>query len=464
MINKDELEAKASAFEIHTSNVQRDYVFGWLLYGFFTTSHLKDTLFLKGGNALRKGYFENTRFSADLDFGLPGDILEAVLRQEIALICVLVQERSGVEFVTDNTRVEEKFTATDAPLPDLRVFEVRIYFKDFYGKSSPIILKVSMDLTRFDRVLLPLQVVPLIHPYSDAEEAACMIRCMKLEEIIATKLKCLMQRQHAPDLFDYAYSIRLLGGQLDKPEVVRTLIRKTIFERNPAVLKEILTSIALGAFRERWAKSIVVAKQFVLDVEDAIRSLMTDIEVLFQPFPDTGYAGLVYFRAPLRVPIMEAGRTMTLLRILYKGEERLVEPYSLKYQQRRDGAQLEYFLAYKVSGGESEPGIKRFLPAGMQSIENTDMTFKPRYPIELSKAGEMPVERLLFDPNRPDRAPRRRRSHHLMASRRVYIYQCSRCGKRFTRQTRNSALRPHKDKQGSPCYGRYATYVDTRSS
>lgn len=374
------------------------------------------------------------------------------------------KEKSGVEFVTNKTRVEEKFAATDAPLPNLKVFEVRIYFKDFYGKDSPIDLKVSMDLTRFDRVLLPLQMVALIHPYSDAHEAECMIRCMKLEEIIATKLKCLMQRQHAPDLFDYAYSIKLLGGQLDKAEVARTLIRKTIFERNPAVLKEILASIALGVFRERWAKSIVVAKQIVLDVEEAIRSLMADLEVLFEPFPDNGYADFAYFRASLRVPIMDAGRTMTLLRIVYKGQERMVEPYSLKYQQRRDGAQVEYFLAYKISGGESEPGIKRFLPSGMQSITNTDTTFEPRYPIELRKAGEMPVERYLFDPNRPDRAAPLRPSHHLMASRRVYIYQCSRCGKRFTRHTRSAALRPHKDKQGSPCYGRYAIYVDTRYS
>lgn len=79
-----------------------------------------------------------------------------------------------------------------------------------------------MDITRFDRVMLPLQKVALIHPYSDAREVACEIRCMKLEEIIATKLKCLMQRQHAPDLFDYAYTIKRLGGELNKNEVVVT--------------------------------------------------------------------------------------------------------------------------------------------------------------------------------------------------------------------------------------------------
>ncbi len=57
MIGKEEIEAKAREFEINVSDVQRDYVFGWLLFGIFTASGLKSRIFLKGGNALRKGYF-----------------------------------------------------------------------------------------------------------------------------------------------------------------------------------------------------------------------------------------------------------------------------------------------------------------------------------------------------------------------------------------------------------------------
>src|SRR5216683_5955196 len=222
MIQAAEIEAKAREFEIHTSNVQRDYVFGWLLFGIFTISDLKNHIFLKGGNALRKAYFENTRFSADLDFGIPNDIRPDVLLAEINKVCAAIQDKAGVIFARDDNRVEEKFTATDAPLPDLKVYEARVYFKDFYGRSEYIKLRISMDITRFDKVLLPIQSRRLIHLYSDAEEVACDIRCMKLEEIIATKLKCLMQRQHAPDLFDDVYSIRRVGGMVDRQELVTT--------------------------------------------------------------------------------------------------------------------------------------------------------------------------------------------------------------------------------------------------
>ena len=60
MIEAKELDSKAAEFGIHVSSVQRDYVLGWLIYAIFTGTELKDVLFLKGGNALRKCYFAQT--------------------------------------------------------------------------------------------------------------------------------------------------------------------------------------------------------------------------------------------------------------------------------------------------------------------------------------------------------------------------------------------------------------------
>jgi predicted nucleotidyltransferase component of viral defense system len=215
MIDKKEIEDKAAEFEIHAANVERDYVFGWLLFGIFTVSDLRSYIFLKGGNALRKGYFANTRFSSDLDFGIPHDIAQATLLAEINKVCDFIQKKAQVVFLKEENKIKEKFPASEAPIPELRVYELRVYFQDFYGKRDDLRIRISMDVTRFDKVLLNIQTVPLIHPYSDSAAVSCNIRCMKLEEIIATKLKCLLQRQHAPDLFDYAHSIKLLGGTLN---------------------------------------------------------------------------------------------------------------------------------------------------------------------------------------------------------------------------------------------------------
>ncbi|MGH9326152.1 MAG: nucleotidyl transferase AbiEii/AbiGii toxin family protein [Terriglobia bacterium] len=79
MITKDEIEARAAEFNLHAANVERDYVFGWLLAGIYNVSPLKDTLVLKGGNCFRKGYFPHTRFSNDLDFSSTSAIQEESL-------------------------------------------------------------------------------------------------------------------------------------------------------------------------------------------------------------------------------------------------------------------------------------------------------------------------------------------------------------------------------------------------
>lgn len=468
MITKIEIDQKAKDFEIHPSNVERDYVFGWILYGIFTISNLKDTIFLKGGNALRKGYFENTRFSKDLDFGIPGDIREEDLLVEINKVCDFIQEKANVTFINSVNKVEEKFSKLESPLPDLKVYEVNVYFKDFYGVQSNLILKVSMDLTRFDKIICPIQTVKLIHPYSDSADLDCSIRCMKLEEIVATKLKCLLQRQHAPDLFDYAYSIKLVGGTLDKTEVVSTLIKKTIFGKNPHILKDILKSTSFGYFRDYWDKTIVCAKSIMFQAEDAINLFVSDIDSIFSIYPDNGYPDFAFFGPKLRGPIMDAGRSQTILKVRYNGSDRLVEPYSLKYQQKKDGREREYFYVYNLSGGSSPPGIRMFVAENMESVENTDQKFTPREgcPIELSKSGETPENPYLFDPNRPIRSPRVHSGFGSRQSRSSfgikYIYRCATCGKKFTRSSMNGKLNPHKSKSGYSCYGGYGIYEGTK--
>lgn len=84
MIDKNEIDQKSDELGVHPSNVQRDYVFGWLLAGLFQDNNpLRDRLILKGGSAFRKAYFVNTRFSNDLDFSTQEALSEQSLREGI---------------------------------------------------------------------------------------------------------------------------------------------------------------------------------------------------------------------------------------------------------------------------------------------------------------------------------------------------------------------------------------------
>ncbi len=55
MIDRDEIDATSRLLGVHTSDVQRDYVYGWLLAGLYGDNPLmRDRLVLKGGNAFRQ--------------------------------------------------------------------------------------------------------------------------------------------------------------------------------------------------------------------------------------------------------------------------------------------------------------------------------------------------------------------------------------------------------------------------
>ena len=178
MIDRPEIERVSEEHGIHPSHVQRDYVHGWLLSQLFSAAcPLQSRLILKGGNCLRKAYFEGARYSRDLDFSTSIGIAHSDLGRELNSICLGLRERAGIEFDIGRTRVEDKRRAD----PTKTISEARLYFKDFYGNESELILAIRLDVTQFDRLHLPVQQRQLIHPYSDAQACASTIRCVKLE-------------------------------------------------------------------------------------------------------------------------------------------------------------------------------------------------------------------------------------------------------------------------------------------
>jgi Nucleotidyl transferase AbiEii toxin, Type IV TA system len=103
-------------FGIHVADVQRDYVFGWFLFGVNTATTLKDVLILKGGNCFRKAYFPNTRFSYDIDFPTTAGVDEAAVMAELNKACRFVQDQAGVIFDYGRSQIRVQKVARVQPL------------------------------------------------------------------------------------------------------------------------------------------------------------------------------------------------------------------------------------------------------------------------------------------------------------------------------------------------------------
>lgn len=458
MIGREEIESKAAELSVNPTDVERDYVNGWLLSS-IAASGLRDDLVLKGGNALRKAFFANTRYSKDLDFTAPHGIGKDRLCDELRPVCERVSQQTGVRFETDRLTVIEKNRVSAS----VEVLEVRAYFLDFYRERRAVPLRVFMDVAQYDRLLLPAVERPLIHGYSDADACAASVRCSALEEILASKLKCLLQRRHAADLFDYLRWLFFEDVAIDRAQVLRVFLKKTIYDRAPGAAYELLSNLPFKLFHQMWDRFITCPVTCPMGFDDGVRRFKAHLETLFGVLRDRHSRELSFFPAALREPIMSAGRNNHVMRIVYRGEERIIEPYSLRFKERQDGGGGEYLYTYKLSGGSTGPGVRQFVPEAIEELVELDVEFEPRFEVEVAKAGD-PVADSSFHQSRRafipgfgmtrGNATRSRRS----GSRPRHRVRCRDCGKLFYRTKHQLKLLPHTDPRGGRCYATWGEH------
>jgi predicted nucleotidyltransferase component of viral defense system len=449
MINQEELINRSEELMVHTSNIQRDYAFGWVLAGIYLASELRKYLVLKGGNCLRKAYFDTTRFSPDLDFVTTENLRDGFILAELQKVCIYAQENSGIEFILDQTIVKPKRSIDS----EIQIYEGRLYFKDFFGELSQIIIGIKLDISMLGKIFLPVQSRNIIHPYSDRSQCTVEIKCLKLEEMLASKLKCLIQRRHSSDLYDFVAATLLKPVvAVDRGEIIEAFFKMTIFRPAPHVVIELFQEFPYITFRNLWDKYLVYPIDAAIDYDNAVETIKSSIQTMFGALPIRSRSN-DFYPAKMRNIIMDAGRSQTLLKIKYQGVERLIEPYSLKYKTRMDGISREYLYAYDLSGGKSGPGIKCLIHQNIQNLENTETKFEPKYEIELAKAGEFGSERRFPHNHRNPLLGRIYQKHF------QHVIQCPICGKQFRRNTNDNKLRPHKDQYGNNCYGKIGYLV-----
>lgn len=277
MIDRDEIDARCREMDISIANVERDFVFGWLIHGLFTGTGLGDTTTLKGGNALRKAYFPLGRFSHDLDFSSPSEVDGDAVLAAFNRASEIAEANSGVKFLYDLNKVD-RYVQIDATKG---AYKIAVYFEDFAGQTGHARIRVRVDVSEFDRLQLPPKTRSLIHQYSDGHACSAQIRVVALEEALADKMRCLLQRRHASDLFDFVHGCFLTQDvEIDRGELMRTFLAKTVFSPDPAAAKQLLLTSSWETIRRFWEK-VVAPITTLFSFDEALATMREGLEQLF---------------------------------------------------------------------------------------------------------------------------------------------------------------------------------------
>ena len=177
MIDKRELLDKSRERNLTLGMIEKDYVLGWMLFGF---SKIKGLTF-KGGTALSKVYFPRLwRLSEDLDFVFEDDF--NIIAVELAEIFDRIWRSSGIKLILKAQHSN----------PDY--LQLKVQYDAVLGKNW-----IKIDVTReapIDRILSR----KLSQRYSDYP--SFKVRVETLEEIGAEKIRSLVERKKCRDYYD----------------------------------------------------------------------------------------------------------------------------------------------------------------------------------------------------------------------------------------------------------------------
>jgi predicted nucleotidyltransferase component of viral defense system len=162
--------------EVDARTVERDYVLTHVLAGICQQPDSRRMGF-KGGTALRLCYFADYRFSADLDFSL---------LDEMSVDEALSVVRSALSDVASAIGFAHLALTEDCK---------RVEYVGPLGKRRD----VKLDLAG-DELVENTSMQPLIARYPDQPNVD--VHVYTLEEIAAEKVRCVIQRLQARDLFD----------------------------------------------------------------------------------------------------------------------------------------------------------------------------------------------------------------------------------------------------------------------
>ncbi len=466
MIDRREIIERAGELSLRPEVVEKDYVLGWVLAGIASNAEIGNAWAFKGGTCLKKVHFETYRFSEDLDFTLDDvrQLDEAFLRRAFTEIAAWIYEQTGIEIPAAQLRFDVYVNKRGNPSA-----EGRLYYR---GPLTPrgSLPGVRLDLTADERIVHPPVLESIDHPYSDAPQDGIRARSYPFVEVFAEKIRALGDRGSPRDLYDVVNLFRRDEARDGAAEVLATLRAKCAFKSLPvpstssleehrADLEADWSSMLshqlpeLPPFDSFWG---ALPEFFDWLEGGATRPRLAQFglargEVVLRP-PAGGFLALGLQGRPLET-IRFAAANHLCVDIDYRDETgkrstRRIEPYSLRRTQAGD---VVLHAERADGGGHRSYRVDRLLGASV-----TTQTFTPRWRIELTPGGGG----ALPTPRRPAVVLAARRVAGAGPERkRVRVYQCSACGRRFERSVASTSLRAHKSALGIDCPGRTGVLV-----
>ena len=207
MISSNIITEISKAENISWSIVEKDYFLTLLLDAVSASRFLRDNFIFKGGTALRKIYFRHYRYLEDLDFTLKIQLTEKEIREAWESAFEYLKKQYNADFRIRDFYSRKWFS------------DIKVQFTGLKGVKNTIALDILSDEIIVDTI----KEENVFNPYY---EKTFTVPVYSMEEILAEKLRSLLQRTRVRDYYDVWYLLTQSGNKINMEKVKGIFIKK----------------------------------------------------------------------------------------------------------------------------------------------------------------------------------------------------------------------------------------------
>lgn len=226
MIFQKEVADIAQNVGVAKTVIDKDWVLGHFIAAMYTVPEIRDNLIFKGGTSLRKCWFNDYRFSEDLDFTSTN---ESFIFTDKNLLDICEKVTAHAEIQTYIVSLKPiKFQGKHVGFEAI----VKYWGADHSKNEAPAPVerwqtKIKIEIILYEKMIFkPIQ-RELFHPYSDCLLINTSIPCYAIEEVLSEKIRALIQRSYAAprDYYDIWYLTNNMTG-LDWNKIIAAFHEK----------------------------------------------------------------------------------------------------------------------------------------------------------------------------------------------------------------------------------------------
>ena len=263
MINPREIQQKARAVRVRDQQIEKDYILSWILFGIAKHEQLSKAIVFKGGTVLKKVYFEDYRFSEDLDFTL--------LNSETSNEQIFAWFKEIFEFIRDEANIPLEIIYNNEHEDGGINFYIS-YIGPLGGQGNN--KRVKVDISRSEQLVFEPVMKYVFIDYTDLEEH--QLFCYSLEEVLVEKMRSVMQRMQARDFYDIWYLLEEYGMDADyylNEFEAKCKTKDLLYADFPEKLTE-----RLPQYKGRWQSSMSKQIKDLPDFDQVERELQRHIK------------------------------------------------------------------------------------------------------------------------------------------------------------------------------------------